>query len=178
MLQFPPLLDVVVPRDVAPSKSSTGVLAGAMPVAVRVLVLFVMLSELEIPEPSPPCKLGDVGPPGGPVSIVTLNVPDGVETLPAASVAAAVMLCVPSAMLFAAVMVHVPPLVTKVPLATPSTSKVTVVPFSVSVPVKLGFLTLVMLSVFELPLSLASVISGVEGGSGTMLSTVIELLVL
>ena len=62
-------------------------------------------------------------------------------------------------------------------MATPSTSKVIVVPFSASVPVKVGFFTLVMLSALEAPLSVPAVISGVEGEAGAVLSTVIEFVV-
>ena len=111
------------------------------------------------------------------LSIVMLNGPEGFETLPAVSVAVAVTVWSPSVILVAAVMFQVPPAAVVVPFATPSTSNVTVVPLSVSVPVKVGFLTLVMLSVFKLPLSVPGVMSGGEGGAGAALSAVIKLVV-
>src|SRR6266478_4285929 len=60
-----------------------------------------------------------------------------------------------------------------VPLATCVTpSKIfTVLPAS-AVPVNAGVVSLVMLSVFDAPVSLAAVRSGVDGGSGAVLSTV------
>ena len=58
-----------------------------------------------------------------------------------------------------------PPVAVPVPLETPSTRIVTVEPAS-AVPVKVGVLFLVMLSVFEVPVSVAAVMSGVVGAAG------------
>jgi len=135
-----------------------------------------MLSVLEVPLSLAGSRSGVEGV-SETVSMVMFNVPEAAETLPAVSAAVAVTAWLPSAILFAAVMLQFPPAVVAVPLATPSTSKVMVVPFSVSVPVKVGFLTLVMLSVFEVPLSVPAVMSGVEGTAGAVLSTVIEFVV-
>ena len=66
-----------------------------------------------------------------------------------------------------------PPVAVPVPFETPSTRIVTVLPAS-AVPVKLGVVTLVMLSVLEEPLSLAAVKSGVDGAAGATLSCVMR----
>ncbi len=58
-----------------------------------------------------------------------------------------------------------------VPLLTPSTKISTVLLASV-VPVKLGVVSLVMLSVLEVPVSLPAVRSGVPGAAGAVVSIV------
>lgn len=57
------------------------------------------------------------------------------------------------------------------PLETPSTRMETVLPAS-AVPVKVGVVALVILSVFDVPVSLASARSGVDGAAGAVLSSV------
>jgi len=66
-----------------------------------------------------------------------------------------------------------PPVATPEPTATPSLKIVTVLPAS-AVPVKVGVATLVMLSVFDEPLSEAAVRSGAEGAAGAAVSIVID----
>ena len=94
MFQFPPLLEGPVPREVAPSNSSTVTLGSAVPLNVRLVVLLVMLSVLEIPVSSPPLKSGAEGAAGATVSIVMLSAQEAADTgFPATtSVALAVML--------------------------------------------------------------------------------------
>jgi hypothetical protein len=175
-LQLPLLSAVVVPSEVVPPRnSSTVALFSAVPLNLGVVTL-VMLSVLELPLSLVGSRSGVEGALAT-ESMVMLNDPEAEDTLPEVSVAVAVTVWSPSAILFEAVMVQFPPTVVVVPFATPSTSRVIVVPFSVSVPVEVGFLTLVMLSVSEVPLSVPAVMSGVEGDAGAVLSTVIEFVV-
>src|SRR5437773_12245652 len=60
-------------------------------------------------------------------------------------------------------------------LVEPPRNRVTVLPAS-AVPVKVGVVTLVRLSVLELPLSLAAVRSGAAGAAGAAVSSVYEWL--
>src|SRR5690606_8539365 len=103
---------------------------------------------------------------GAEASIVTARLADAGDTLPAASVALAVMVCAPVARLDE-VIDQMPPEAVAVPsTVVPSVSKrVTVLPASAE-PVKTGVATLVMLSVLEAPLSLAEERSGVVGAAG------------
>jgi hypothetical protein len=95
LLQLPLPSAVVVPRDVLPPlNSSTVLLASAVPVKVGVL-MFVMLSVFEDPESLAAVRSGVDGAAGPLVSIVTLRADESGETFPAASVAVAVILCVP-----------------------------------------------------------------------------------
>ena len=64
-----------------------------------------------------------------------------------------------------------------VPTKRPSLKIETAVPVA-AVPVNTGVVTFVMLSVFEMPLSVAAVMSGVLGAEGGTLSKVIVLSVL
>ena len=87
---------VAVPREVVPPrKTSTVLLASAVPVNAGV-VLLVTLSVLELPVSLAAAKSGVEGAVGAPVSIVTPKFDEALLTLPAASVAVAVNVCVPS----------------------------------------------------------------------------------
>jgi len=79
---------------VAPSKIVTVLPASAVPVKVGVVTL-VILSVLDEPLSLAAVISGVEGAAGAVVSIVMLNAPEATETFPAASVALAVMLCVP-----------------------------------------------------------------------------------
>ena len=70
-----------------------------------------------------------------------------------------------------ATVVQLPPVATAVPTTVAPSKSVTVVPLS-AVPVKVGAVTLVMLSVFDMPLSLAAVRSGTDGAAGAVESIV------
>lgn len=103
--------------------------------------------------------------------LTVIDNPDEAElTFPAASVALAVIVC---AVLLNAELVidQVPSVATTVPkTVVPLVSyKVTVAPNS-AVPVKTGVVIVVMLSVFDVPSSLALARSGVEGGFGSPVS--------
>ena len=103
----------------------------------------------------------------------TVSPADALLTLPAASVALAVRVCAPGnrALL---VMDQLPlPLAVAVPSnVEPSVSySLTVLPAS-AVPVKVGVVSLVMLSVLDTPLSLAETKSGALGAAGAVLSMV------
>src|SRR5690606_12000244 len=112
-----------------------------------------------------------VGAAGAVTSIVITNAADAGPTLPAASLAFAVKVWVPAPSV-PLVMLQLPPVATAVPrTVVPSVSyKVTVLPAS-AVPVTVGVVSLVILSVFEEPLSLAGERSGTEGAAGAIPST-------
>ena len=82
---------VVVPIEVEPVKSSTLLLASAVPVNVGALSL-VRLSLLELPLSEAELRSGADGAAGGALSMLMLSADDAAELLPAASVAFAVML--------------------------------------------------------------------------------------
>jgi len=90
LVHEPVTLAMVVPLEVAPSKSSTVLLASAVPEIVRADVFLVMLSELETPVSSAAAKSSPVGGVGASVSIVTRKFAEAPLVLPAASVAVAV----------------------------------------------------------------------------------------
>ena len=112
-------------------------------------------------------RSGADGAAGTAVSMVTDKAADAALRLPAASVALAVMLWTPSASV-EAVMVHCPARVAMpVPITVVPSNRVTVLPAS-AVPVKVGVVTLVMLSVLDAPLSEAATRSGIGRGGATV----------
>jgi hypothetical protein len=129
-----------------------------------------MLSVFEEPESLAAVMSGVSGAPGARVSIVMLKALDTAETLPAKSVAIAVMLWVPSPR--ALVMtVALPLLATALPTRLLLSKMVTMRP-EVAETVNVGVLMLVMLSELETPVSLAVVRLGVPGAEGTAVSIV------
>ena len=90
-LNAPVALAVVVPSEVVPSNNSTRALASAWPVMVRAEVWPVKLSVLLKPLSSAAARSRPVGAAGGVPSTVTANAADAAPTLPAASVALAVI---------------------------------------------------------------------------------------
>lgn len=124
-----------------------------------------MLSVLEVPVSDAVARSRFVGAAGAVVSMVTDNAADAALTLPAVSVALAVMLRVPAARAEVVVMDHCPAVATPVPTAVVPSYSVTVAPAS-AVPVKVGLVTSVMLSVVDTPLSEAASRSGAEGAAG------------
>src|SRR5688500_12672222 len=104
--------------------------------------------------------------------MVTLRLAEAAETLPAAAVALAVMVYAPSAR---ALLV-----ITQLPLASAAPVPIKMVPprksctalLASAVPEKVGVVTLVTLSVLEMPLSLAAAMSGVGGAAGAAVSIV------
>jgi hypothetical protein len=104
--------------------------------------------------------------------MVTASPDDADEVLPAASVALAVTVWLPEDSVDE-VIDQLPPVAVAVPSeVVPSVSyNVTVLPLS-AVPVKVGVVLLVMLSLFEVPVSVPLVMSGVEGALGAVWSSV------
>ena len=168
MLQLPPVA-TALPINVVPSNSVTVLPASAVPVKVGVVTL-VMPSMLDDPVSEAALRAGVDGATGAEVSIVTDVTAEATPTLPAASVAFAVMLCapLPSAEL---VMLQLPPVATALPICVVPSNKVTVLPAS-AVPVKVGVVTLVMPSVLDEPVSEATIRFGVDGATGAPVSIV------
>ena len=140
-----------------------------MPLKVGVL-MFVMLSVFDEPLSLALVRSG-VEMFGKVVSIVIGRGAEAVPTFPAASLARAVMLCMPleSAL---EVMVQFPrPSAVVVPTGVVPSQSVTLAPGSL-VPVNVGVVSFVMLSIFETPVSLASVRSGADGVPGAVVSIV------
>lgn len=90
-LQLPAPSTVVVPSEIAPSKTSTTEFASAVPLRVGVLS-DVMLSVFDEPVSLPAFKLGSLGATGALVSTVIGKTTDVRLVLPAVSVAVAEML--------------------------------------------------------------------------------------
>lgn len=113
---------------------------------------------------------------GAVVSMVMLKLLDALLTLPAASVALAVIVC-GSALNIVDIMDQLPPVAIALPkTVVPSVSyKVTVAPSS-AVPVKVGVVLLVRLSVPEVPLSLPVASAKDVGAAGAVWSSVTLLL--
>ena len=112
---------------------------------------------------------------GATASMVMAKPEDALLTLPAASVTLAVMVWLPL-LKVDDVMLQLPPVAVVVPsTVVPSVSyKVTVLPAS-AVPVRVGVVSLVMLSVLDVPESDAKSKSGVDGTDGVAASTNTEL---
>jgi hypothetical protein len=130
-----------------------------------------MLSELEHPLSVAAVRSGVDGAAGAAVSIVTLSAEEAGETFPAASVCLAVILCTPSESALAVIETLLPP-ATMLPTGLPSARSVTVLFALTDATVKVGLFWLVMLSEFELPVSLAACRSGVAGAEGVVVSMV------
>src|SRR5437773_1035383 len=110
-----------------------------------------MLSVFELPLSLAAVRSGTDGAAGAAASIVTLRALEAVPVLPARSVALAVMLCGPSLRVTVLVMVQLPlPLAAAVPTGLPSLKSVTALLAS-AVPLNVGIVLRVRLSVFELP---------------------------
>ena len=129
-------------------------LAPAVPVKVGVVSL-VMLSVERGARVARRRQSGVPGAAGAVVSMVIDRPEEAEEVLPAASVAVAVIVWLPSAIAEPGVKLQLPePSAVVVPIELPSDSTVTVALAS-AVPVKVGVVSLVMLSVEDEPVSLA-----------------------
>ena len=130
------------------------------------VVTLVMLSVLETPLSDAAIRSGRLGAAGAVVSMVTTSAGDAILALPATSVCFAVTVCAPVASV--ALLIDQLPERSTVPV--PSTvvplvsNRVTTAPTS-PVPVKVGVVTLVRLSVLDVPLSDAVVRSGAPGAA-------------
>ena len=89
-LQFPLLSAVVDPKELLPAKSSTMLLASAVPVKVGVVSL-VLLSVFELPVSELESRSGVDGAAGAAASMLIVNSAEASDTFPVASVAFAVM---------------------------------------------------------------------------------------
>lgn len=171
-LQLPEPSAVTVPK--VPSTleiTVTVALASEVPVRVGVVSL-VMLSVFELPLSLAALKSGVVGADGALVSTVTANTEDADEALPATSVAVAVTLWLPAAMV-EAVMLQLPEPSEVVEPKLPSILELKLtLTLASAVPLKVGVVSLVLLSVSELPVSLPASISGVPGADGAVVSIV------
>src|SRR5437588_4815005 len=96
MVQLPLPSAGAVPTLVAPANRSTVLPASAVPAKVGVVTL-VTLSVLELPLSLAAARSGADGAAGALASAVTPRAAERALTVPAASVAVAVMLCVPAA---------------------------------------------------------------------------------
>src|SRR5207248_826026 len=139
-------------------KIVTVLFASAVPLKVGV-VAFVILSVLLLPVSDAAIRSGVDGAPGAGVSIVTDRAADPALTFPATSVAVAVMLCVPSVRVELVIDQFPEPSAATLPISAVPSNSVTVL-FASAVPLNVGAVTLVMLSVPLLPLSDTAVRSG------------------
>ena len=118
-------------------------------------------------------RSGLEGAPGADASIVTDNAEDAMLVLPAVSVAFAVMTCAPFDRTDVAMLQLPLPSANPVPTRVVPLYSRTVAPAS-AVPVKVGVVTLVMLSVLDIPLSDAAIRSGADGATGACVSIVTD----
>src|SRR5690242_10422339 len=107
-----------------------------------------MLSVLNAPLSDAAARSGVDGAAGAAVSIVTDNADDATLVLPALSATLVVMLCEPLARVDATLLQLPFAAVVPLPICVAPSNKVTVLPAS-AVPVKVGVVTLVMLSVLD-----------------------------
>jgi hypothetical protein len=137
------------------------------------VVSLVTLSVFEAPVSDAEIRSGAEGADTEPLTTVIERAADAGLVLPEASVAVALMLCVPWA---SAELVTVQlPLESAValPIWVEPANSLTVLP-PAAVPVKVGVLSVVVLSVLDAPVSEAAVKSGAEGTPGAAVSIVIE----
>jgi hypothetical protein len=170
MVQLPLEFAVVLPICVEPSNSRTVLPAAAVPVKVGVVSL-VRLSVVDDPESDAAIKSGVDGAATGALMVIERAADAGL-VLPAVSVAVTVMMCVPCAR-GELVTVQLPlEFAVAVPIWVVPAYTFTALPAS-AVPVKVGVVLVVMLSVFDAPVSEAAVKSGVDGAA-TEVSILIE----
>lgn len=143
-----------------------------IPLKVGVVIL-VMPSVDDDPESLALDKAGLEGALGASVSMVIADPVEGIEVLPARSVARALIVWAPSLSAVVATDQLVEAAIPD-PDATLPSSSVTVALVSV-VPVKVGVVTRVILSLFKRPLSLAAASTGMEGAAGAVVSMTIVL---
>src|SRR5919106_340976 len=150
---------VSVPIRVVPTKKSTP----TTPTVSEAVAVTGVVLETVAPEPGAVMlTTGGVG------SMVTLRAPEERETLPAASVAVAVMLWEPLLSVLV-VMLYAPPVAETLPTSTPSLKRRTVLPASAE-PVKVGVVSAVRLSGLGPPGSGGGGRAGVEGAGGGVVS--------
>ena len=162
---------VAVPTVPSTSLDSVTVLLASAVPEMSGVVSLVRSSVLELPLSEPATRSGDDGA-AIDASMITLNADDAKLALPAASVAVAVMECVPS--WSAEDVIDQFPLPSAVAVPTvPSTSLVSVIVlFASAVPEIVAVVSLVLSSVLEVPLSEPAARSSDDGAEGAVVSTV------
>ena len=174
IVQLPDPSAVAVPSTVVPLVSYKATVAPASDVPVRVgVVILVRLSVVDDPLSDATIRSGALGA-ATMVSMVTTNPAEATLALPAVSDCFAVRVCAPSASAVLTIdqfpetsAVAVPN--TVVPLVS---YRVTVAPATAPLPVKVGVVVLVTLSVVDAPLSDAVARSGALTAAGATVSTV------
>jgi hypothetical protein len=162
-----------LPTRVPSLKIFTVLPASAVPVKVGVVML-VRSSLLDDPESLAEDRSGVEGAAGEVVSIVTDKADDATDVFPAASVALAVIELTPSGSALTAIVQLPLPSAVPVPINVEPARKSFTTAFASAVPLNVGVVLLVMLSVFDVPVSDAAARSGVEGADGAVVSTVID----
>ena len=134
-----------------------------------------MSSVLDEPVSLPASRSGVAGVAGAAVSMVTVRTPEAALTFNAVFVAMAVIWCVPSARATPLVIDHVPvvALAATVPREPVTSENNSTVLSGSAVPENVGVVTLVRSSVFDNPESLTGSRSGVDGGLGGVMSTIL-----
>ncbi len=141
------------------------------------VAVLVIPSLLDVPVSLPEPKAGAPGVPGALVSTVTDSPDETLETLPAASVTLAVMVWLPADRVELVIdQLPVPSAVAVPSTVVPSVSYSVTVLLASAVPVKVGVVALVMLSVLDVPVSLAVARSGVLEAPGAVVSMTMFLL--
>jgi hypothetical protein len=168
-VQLPLESAVAVPIWVEPANTLTVLPASAVPVKVGV-VSVVTLSVLDEPVSDAAVRSG-VETAGAAASIWTVIADDAALVLPELFVAVAVMTSVPWPRVTVAVQLP-PESAVVVPISVEPEYSFTVLPAG-AVPVNVGVVSLVLLSVLDAPVSDAATRSGVDGG-GTGMSIVTE----
>ena len=162
---------MVVPNGLPLSNSSTVLFASAVPVNVGV-VSFVRLSLLDVPVSESAARSGTDGAAGADVSMAIDMLGDAASAFPAASNAFAVTEYVPSETSEPSVKTQFPLLSAVVVPNELDPANSSTVLLASAVPVRVGVVSLVMLSLFDGPVSEAAARSGVVGGEGAVVSTV------
>ena len=169
-LNAPLPLAVAVANTVPARRSVRLALASVVPCNVTVVLVVRLSPAVPVSEPGSSVSVGVVG---GVVSMTTLSAADDVLTLPARSVAVAVMLCVPAASAVAGVMLKAPVVTSTWPIL-PVTRELNnwTRALASAVPAIVGVVSLVMLSVLLEPESLAASRSRPVGAVGATVSNV------
>ena len=160
-----------MPSEVVPSNNSTRALASAWPVIVRAEVWLVTLSVLSEPLSSAAAKSRPVGAAGGVASTVMASAADAALTLPAASIALAVIERTPAASVTSRLNAPVPLAVVVPSEVVPSNSSTRASASAWPVIVRADVL-LVTLSLSLDPVSSAAAKSRPVGAAGAVASTV------
>jgi hypothetical protein len=154
--QLPDPSDEEVPIETLPDLKSSIVVLGKAPVPFKVTeVSLVLLSESETPESFPLARSGTEGAFGAEVSNVTVSAPEAELPFPARSVAFAVISYAPSAPIDEVTDQLPDPSAVPLPIDTFPPLNNSMETFASDVPSLVGVISLVRLSEFDKPVSLA-----------------------